>query len=337
MKPRELREARAVGPMRRTYQCLEGLRTKPTDYQITSTSLLYYVDRGFEVNTPVWQHYVSAQVRGKLQGSRWDSFEDPAHLTYAAYVAERRDQEAFLDRLLERPARQLSPALSPLLGLLSALRFPLHGMQMVGAYVGALAPSGRITMAAAFQAADELRCIQRTCQWLSRSGTPAAQLDALGRELWQQAPAFQPLRRLIEELLVTYDWGMALVGLNGVLKPVLNRLWFEQVANVAERENDEILEKILNSLGDDGRWHETWFIEFSRTAQALHLDNARVMNERVAELRPRVSEAVHALLPAFGGLLGDEGERAYLWRELESGLTTHLTKAGLAAKGGEGP
>ncbi len=328
MTPRELRALRAAGPVRRTYQCLEGARRKPSDYQVTSTALLYYPARGFEVETPVWQHYVEHQKNGQLQSSRWDQFEDPAEMTYSTYVAERRDQEAFLDRLLERPIDPVPKELQPLLGLVSALRFPLHGMQMVAAYVGALAPSGRITITAAFQAADELRRIQRLCQWLSRSGVPAAQLDAWGREKWQQGEALQPLRRLVEKLLVTYDWGEALIALNGVIKPIFDRLWFEHVAGVAERHHDEILEKILSSLGDDGRWHDAWFINFARLALASEGANADVFERVIGEYRPLVAQATQALLPAFGGLLGDEGTRAYVWRELDSSLDAHLDNAG---------
>lgn len=319
--PREIRAARALSPARRTYLCLEGSRRKPTDYEITSTALLYYPERGFEVASPVLRHYTP--VEG------WEAFRDPAGLTYSGYVAERRDQEAFLDRLLERPAPGLPPALEPLLGLLSALRFALHGMQMAAAYVGAFAPSGRIAITAAFQAADELRRIQRICQWLSRSGRRSAELDALGRELWQQGPALQPLRRLVEELLVTYDWKEALLALNGVIKPLFDRLWFEQVVGLAERHDDEILEKILSSLGDDGLWHETWFIAFAKLAREQHPADAERLRAQVLVWRPRAASALQALLPAFERLLGDEGERAYVWRELDGALTAHLDKAGL--------
>ena len=335
MTPREIRAARAAGPARRTYLPLEGLRRKPTDYEVTTTGLLYYPARGFEVETPVWRHYLQHQRGGQLRASRWEAFEDPAHLTYSTYVAERRDQEAFLDRLFERPAQAVSRELGPLLGLLSALRFPLHGLQMVSAYVGALAPSGRISVAAAFQAADELRRIQRLCQWLARSGTQVAQLDALGRELWQQSPAFQPLRRVVEELLITYDWGEALIVLNGILKPTFDRLWFEHLAGVAERHQDEILEKILSSLADDGRWHAAWFVNFLQVALAADPANALAIRHSIDAHRPRAAEAMQALLPAFAGLLGDEGERAYLWRELDSALDIHLSKAGALAGGGE--
>jgi len=335
MKAKELHLARAT-PMRRTYQCLEGTRKKPTDYQITSTALLYYPARGFEVETPVWRHYLEFQKNGQLRSERWDDFEDPAQLTYSTYVAERRDQEAFLDRLLERPITPLPPGLRPLLGLLSAARFPLHGFQMVAAYVGALAPSGRIGIAAAFQAADEMRRIQRLCQWLSRSGMPVPQLDALGREIWQQNPAFQPLRQLVERLLVTYDWGVALTTLNGIIKPLFDRLWFDQLVAVAERHDDEVLEKILSSLGDDGRWHEAWFVEFSRLALGASPGNAEAMLRVVLEQRPLMARATQALLPAFERLFGDEGSRAYFWRELDTAFEGHLARAGLTASTASG-
>jgi hypothetical protein len=334
MNARELRAQRAAAPARRTYLCLEHLRRKPTDYEITSTGLLYHVARGFEVETPTLQHYAT-HGRGQLSSAAWDSLHDPAEYTYRSYVAERRDQEAFLDRLLQRPAAPVPEALRPLLGLLSAWRFPLHGMQMLAAYVGAFAPSGRIAIAATFQAADELRGVQRLCQWLSRSAEPAAKLDVVGRAIWQEHPKFQAIRRLVEELLVKSDWAEVLVALNGLLKPICDRLWFEHVARVAERSDDEVLEKILSSLGDDGRWHERWFVELAQLAGAGHESNRRVMRGWVATLRPRVAQAGHDLLAACDGLLGDERERAQIWRALDAALAGHLTSAGIAADGSE--
>ena len=41
------------------------------------------------------------------------------------------------------------------------LRFPAHGLQMLAAYVAQMAPASRVTNCAAFQAADELRRLQR--------------------------------------------------------------------------------------------------------------------------------------------------------------------------------
>lgn len=327
MTAKEARRRRVVGRARRTYLPLEEQRHKPTDYEVTTSALLYYPERGFEVETPVWHHYVKYQRGSALRCADWEAFEDPAHTTYSSYVAARRDQEAFLDRLYERPASRLVPELGPLLGPLSALRFFLHGLQMTSAYVGALAPSGRISVVAAFQAGDELRRIQRVCQWLSRSGISVPELDALGRELWQQHAAFQPLRRLTEELLVTYDWGEALLALNGIIKPIFDRLWFEQLAAVAARHGDEQLAQTLRSLDEDGRWHEAWFIKWSRLALAGDPKNAGFFASTTARLGAQATQAARALLPVFEPLLGDATARSRLADQLDAALARHLAAA----------
>jgi toluene monooxygenase system protein E len=338
MSAKEARRRRLVGRARRTYLPLEQQRHKPTDYQVTTSALLYYPERGFEVETPIWQHYLKYQRGASLQCADWEAFEDPAHTTYSSYVAARRDQEAFLDRLYERPARKLAPELGALLGPLSALRFFLHGLQMTSAYVGSMAPSGRISVVAAFQASDELRRIQRVCQWLSRSGTTIPELDALGRERWQKHAAFQPLRRLTEELLVTYDWGEALLALNGVIKPIFDRLWFEQIAALAARHGDELLEQTLKSMGEDGRWHQAWFIQWSRLALASDPMNAGVFAGTTARLGAQATHAARALLPVFEPLWGPEAARLRLEGELDAALTQHLAAARSNVAGaGEAP
>jgi toluene monooxygenase system protein E len=333
MNARQARALRVTGPARRTYLCLEGQRRKPSDYEITTTALLYYPSRGFEVETPVWQHYVDYQRNGQLRSPSWESFEDPSHTTYSTYVARRRDQEAFLDRLFDRPAGSPSKPLQALLGFMSALRFPLHGLQMVAAYVGALAPSGRISVVSAFQSADELRRIQRLCQWLSRSGVPVSELDALGRELWQQHAGFQPLRRLIEELLVTYDWGEALIGLNAVIKPVLDRLLFRQLATFAKHQDDEVLEQTLRSLAEDGDWHAAWSMQLLRGLSEGEPGNAATIARSVVRFRSQMLTATEALLGAGSDFLA--GEQHAMLAELMVALDQHLAPLAVAKAKGE--
>jgi hypothetical protein len=100
---------------------------------------------------------------------------------------------------------------------------------------------------------------------------------------------------------------------------------------VAERHHDEVLEKTLSSLGDDARWHEAWFSDLARLALASDAGNAAAAERVVSEWRPLAARAVQSLLPAFDGLLGDEGARAYVWRELDVALEAHLQRAGLAS------
>jgi toluene monooxygenase system protein E len=326
MTAKEARARRVVGRARRTYLPLEAQRHKPSDYEVTTSALLYYPERGFEVETPVWQHHVEYQRGSALSSVDWEAFEDPAHTTYSSYVAARRDQEAFLDRLYERPALPLAAGLRPWLGPLSALRFFLHGLQMASAYVGALAPSGRISVVAAFQAADELRRIQRVCQWLARSGTSIAELDALGRELWQKHAGFQPLRRLTEELLVTYDWAVALIGLNGVIKPIFDRLWFEQLATLAAPYDDEPLEQTLRSMAEDTRWHEAWYVKWSRLVLSGDPQNALAVANTTSRLGAQAAQAARVLLAELAPW-SHEPAHSSLADELEAALARHLAAA----------
>lgn len=301
MSARELRAQRVQGAPRRTYACLEGRGRKPSDYEITTTSLLYYPPRGFEVETPVWRHYQAHQLGGKLSCADWDAFEDPRHTTYSSYVAARRDQEALLDHLFSAPAAAPSPDLAQLAELVSALRFPLHGLQMVSSYVGALAPSGRIAVVAALQAADELRRIQRLCQWLARSDTPLVELDRAGRALWQEHRALQPLRRVIERLLVTYSWEEALVGLNGVLKPALEPLLGEQLGAAAARSGDELLGGCVRSFAADAAWHAACFARLELLLIEGNPDSAQILAGMKQQAKPAMLEACElafTLLPS---------------------------------------
>jgi len=43
--------------MKKTYWHLEHLEHKPTDYEIATTNLHYYIPRGFEVQVPIQEWY----------------------------------------------------------------------------------------------------------------------------------------------------------------------------------------------------------------------------------------------------------------------------------------
>ena len=105
----------------------------------------------------------------------------------------------------------------------SSLRFPVHGLQMLAAYLAQMAPASRITNCAAFQAADELRRVQRIAYRTVQLGGPPGETEAAQRQraAWEDAAAFQPLRELIERALVAYDWGEAFTVIADRLAAVL--------------------------------------------------------------------------------------------------------------------
>ena len=77
---------------RKTYWHLEGARRVPTDYEVATSRMLYYVGRGFEVEVPLSDWYRRYQQGSPLVCDDWDRFADPRETTYAKYVALQHGQ-----------------------------------------------------------------------------------------------------------------------------------------------------------------------------------------------------------------------------------------------------
>jgi toluene monooxygenase system protein E len=313
---------------RKTYSHLAGARRIPTTYEIATSRLLYYFDRGgFALELPASEWYRRYQVGSPIgaalpAGSTpgWEAFEDPRATTYASYVRQQRDREAFIARVLDAAsvARQ-DPALpaawiETLERTLSPLRFVYHGLQMAAAYVAQMAPSGRITVAALFQTGDEIRRIHgiafRVVQLRAVAG---AAFGESGRDRWQSDPSWQPLRRVVEKLLVTYDWGAALVALNVCVRPLVDELFLVGLATLAERNGDYADAQLLRSFADDGTWQREWTERLLRVAGADPNGSPSGSSETggasearaaiaawIAEWRPQVADAVAAAAANLG-------------------------------------
>jgi len=146
-------------PPAKTYSHFAGGERTPTDYEIATSRLHYYLGRGFEPALPLADWYRRHQVESPLRCDDWDRFRDPRQTTYAAYTALQHASEEQIDRIPDSPHD--AGWLDLLDGLLPPARYLFHGFQMLAAYVGQMAPSSRITVVCALQAADEVRRVTR--------------------------------------------------------------------------------------------------------------------------------------------------------------------------------
>jgi toluene monooxygenase system protein E len=292
---------------RRTFWHLEGLGRKPSDYEVATTALLYHRTQGLEVETPASR--ASERALGPALAA-WpgdDHFRDPRATTYASYTARQAASEIHVDHLLRGLDdggydRRLPAAwVDRLEAILPPLRYPVHGLQMIAAYLGHWAPSGRIVVVCAFQAADEVRRIQRLAYRMRQLQDlrPGFGDDALRR--WREDPAWQGLRRVIEELLATRDWSEVLAALTLALKPAFDDLFGGQLAAAAGAHGDPVLGQVLAALAEDGAWHQAW----SRALWRALLDSGAIEQRAVdgwlARWQPRVTAAIAAAAPLLGG------------------------------------
>jgi toluene monooxygenase system protein E len=310
---------------RRTYWHLEANRRVPSEYEIATTKLLYYrPERGHEVCTPAGQWQRRLELASELRVSDWDSFRDPRETTYASYVARQKDKEVFVDGLFRSMAesnydRGLSPRWIDALGaLLPVLRFPCHALQMTAAFLGQTAPASSVIVACSFQVGDEIRRIERLAYRMRQLQEVDPAFGTESRLAWQSRAEWQPLRRLVETLLVTYDFGEAFVASNLALKPIFDDLVALGLARLAEANGDPLLGRLLFSLSEDSAWHRDYSSALVRFAVKDRVDNRALVEGWLRHWQEPVQAAARALAPLFGdpefhALAEFEERRAKLW------------------------
>jgi toluene monooxygenase system protein E len=294
----------------RTWSLLGDVRRKPSQYEVVTAKFHYHFRREpapFELDpsTPINEWYLKHREGSPFQVEDWEQFRDPRRLTYRDYVSMQDEHEIYVDHLVDRAeqedvASRYSPEwVATLRSFLIPIRFPLHVLQITALYVGQLAPSSFITNCANFQAADEMRRIQRIAYWTkviaNAHGDELAGTE-VARSAWEQGEAWQPLRRTMEELLVTFDWGEAFAALNLAVKPALDAVLDWQFAAVAKLNEDDLLNPLLTEFQLDAERSREWTAALVRYAVEHSPGTADVLRQWVATWRPKAEAACTPLV-----------------------------------------
>jgi toluene monooxygenase system protein E len=176
---------------------------------------------------------------------------------------------------------------------------------MVASYIGQMAPSGRIVIAARLQAGDEMRRVQRLAYRVRQLQKVYSGFASDSKPRWQTDALWQPLRMAIEKLLICYDWAEAFVALNLVLKPLIDELFMNHLSDLRLREGDYLLGRILDSLNEDCRWHREWSQALTRMVIEDNSHNIGIIQGWIEKWHPVAARASQAFAPLFEGKLED--------------------------------
>jgi toluene monooxygenase system protein E len=297
----------------KTWSLLGDVKRRPSVYEVTASQFAYHFRREpapFEMSpdAPINEWYLTHREGSVFNVDDWEGYRDPAKLTYSDYVMLQHDRETYLDGLIDHhesasSVESLSPEwVSTLTNAVVPLRFPLHIMQMTALYVAQMAPTAFIINASNFQAADEMRRVQRLAyltKWLANAhGESIASTDA-ARAAWEKGEAWQPMRKALEELLGVYDWGEAFAALDLVIKPAIDSLLGDSLAALAAENDDELLALLLAEFHRDAERSKDWTAELVRYAVANNPALAEVLSTWVAAWTP----AADALVSSYATLL----------------------------------
>jgi len=173
------------------------------------------------------------QLESPLTCTSWKLFGIPARQPNKVHRDSER-QGDFRRRILEEIEvsgydGQLSPRW--LHFFLMLLRFALSRTRLaeLASYIDKwLRATDRL--AAALQAADEMRACNELLPSPADFKHRYRGFGTDSKSRWQTDALWQPLRIAIEKLLVCYDWGESFVGLNIVLKPLIDELFMTTLA-----------------------------------------------------------------------------------------------------------
>jgi toluene monooxygenase system protein E len=294
----------ALKPLK-TWSHLSHRRKKPSEYEIVSVDLHTTTDNAdapFEldpnVDMAVW--FKKYRNNSPLQHADWNQFRDPSEMTYRVYNIVQDGQESFIagvfDQMSERGHDSMLERTwaGSLARLYTPSRYMFHALQMMSAYCTLISPGSTISNCVAYQAGDHFR-------WLSHTAYRTAELSRtfpdMGfasneRSYWENDPAWQGVRELIERALVTWDWAEAVVALNLVVKPAIEEGVMLTLADMARHNGDTVLPLIVDSQINDARRHRRWATAL--VAMALEVPgNQKVLRDWLDKWMPLAHKAVH--------------------------------------------
>ena len=303
----------------KTWSGLAKNRRRPSEYEVVTTNLqtrTRHPDQAYELSpapllemNAFYQRHVS---ESPLQHPDWEGYRDPDEMIYRVYTRIQDQQEQYVDGLLDEhneighDATLSADWLDVLERLYTPRRYLQMALQMGAAYLVQMAPASTITACAGFQDGDEFRWLSRVAyrtRELQRAH-PARGFGESERKTWEEAPAWQGFRELLEKTLATYDWGEHFVALNLVAKPAADEA-HRQFGRVARCCDDGLLGLMADNQMRDSERSRRWsaaLVAFSLQNEG----NADILRGWIETWMPLAREAVGA----FCGALPEQDDAA---------------------------
>ena len=324
-------EAQVLKPQK-TWSHLAARRRKPSEYEIVSANL-HYNDRDpnapYELSPGLFMNewYKKHTFGTALKHADWNAFRDPEEVVYRTYNLMQDGQETYVTGLFDQfNQREHDKALDPrwagtLARLYTPARYLFHTLQMASAYVGQVSPASTITNCNYFQMADSLRWVSHTAyrtKELSQTFTDKG-FGIDERRYWEQDPAWQGFRELMEKALTVWDWGEAIVVLSLVVKPAVEEAVLRRLGESARHNGDTLLGLLTDAQLIDSARHRRWTAAF--VAMALQTEgNLALIQSWIAKWEPLADRAIEAYCAALPDVPGAAEAAKAATRDLRRSL-----------------
>jgi propane 2-monooxygenase small subunit len=306
---------RGEDPMR-SFQWYTPKKRRATMYEDvtidTQPSIHRHVDRGwpmfFEDGRGMWSEDSTA-----LRSADWYEFRDPGQLWERPYYQAGTSYEQLIEGAVrtarrERAFDDFTPEWVDFLRKhLQAPAFIEHGIWLALASAARDTLSDTVTHCVALEAAMKQRQAQAYLLYGMDLEEQFGDFPVeRARQSWLRDDPWQPVRRYVERLRATADWGERVVAVNICFEPLVGLLVRRELLMRSVRFNGDILTQAISHAAQlEWEWTRGWTVELIRFLldDAEHGgENRQVLERWLAEWMPLAEEAAVALGPVFADL-----------------------------------
>ena len=220
-------------------------------------------------------------------------------MIYRVYTRSQDSQEEYIDGVLNEHDdidhdEDLQPEwLDTLEKLYTPRRYLQAALQMSAAYILQIAPASTITACAGFQEGDEFRWMQRVA-YRTRELQIAHPNRGFGKSErlhWENEPAWQGLRELMEKALIAYDWGESFVANNLVAKVAADET-LRELAATARSFRDPLLASLADNQLRDSDRSRRWSAGLVKFCTDASEENKVVIKGSIDHWTPLATKAI---------------------------------------------
>ena len=297
----------------KTWSKLAKNKRRPSEYEIVTTNLQTrhrHRDQAYELSPApdlaMNDWYRKYVFDSPLQHDDWEEFRDPDALVYRVYTRSQDSQEEYIDGLLDEHDEinydsELQSEWLPILNrLYTPRRYLQTTLQMTAAYILQVAPASTITASAGFQEGDEFRWLQRIAYrtrelQIAQAGYGFGENEG---ETWEQDPAWQGFRELMEKTLIAYDWGESFVANNLVAKVAADES-LRELAATARNFGDPLLAYMADNQLRDSDRSRRWSAGLVTFCTESREENKEVISGWIEKWMPLAIQAAQVYCSAL--------------------------------------
>jgi phenol hydroxylase P1 protein len=249
---------------------IEKIRKQPWDwktkneYEVVTVRQQPYLHGHYRHNFDERDYDIYDPRYTRVKSSNWETFKDPKKFWYTTYIRDRKKLSEEVEANFQLSANldiieSLPPSwVEAVRDIYTPLRHLEYGENVQMQYVIRYALGTAIEQCATFQAYDKIGRAQWISNWAMNMQEHHGEFLQYGKEVLTKDPAFQPLLKYVEEILITNDWAEVLVAQNLTLDLLLGNLMYVHLNEQAKQVGDIHLASLNLQIDKQSKWHADW-------------------------------------------------------------------------------